>query len=175
MKEYDKSEAERKARRDAEDLQARQATNEVQGRGEHWSVQDRQSNEVIKRAIDGGWITAPQRWPTDCPVDQIGTETPKDIAVRATIQSMLSADAGVANPAVANIIKMEAQNQADQRKPEPQILQQFNLPTSETPSSVIQKLLADPQYLEFARLKALEAGVQTSTNKKVTDDHTPEV
>lgn len=76
----------------------------------------------------------------------------KQIAIDATIRNMQSENGRVSNGAVANLIKMEAQNQADQHKAVDKKLPDLHAVGGMIEHRVtVTELLGNPDYIEWLR------------------------
>lgn len=109
------------------------------GRGEGTHLSPVQENKIV-----GMMLNPRRRW-------KLGKEA-KRAAVAATLDNLADKDGRVRNAAVANLIRMEGQNQSDQHKSVDK-----HLPDLQAVSGVVEhrvsvpELLANPEYVEWLR------------------------
>lgn len=77
-------------------------------------------------------------------------ERHKATAIRVTMANMLDEDGRVSNAAVANMIRMESQNQADEHHAEGETVTHNHTGTIEL-SAVRQEMLKDANYIDYCR------------------------
>lgn len=125
-----------------------EASGEDGGRGESTFLTPVQENKIISLMLHDG-----KRWGIDI--------TGKVWAIKTTLRNMQVEDGRVSNGAVANYIKMEAMNQKDEETAKG-VTPGATYIQNNTTINTLSVALAEPEYLDFLRSRALEADSKPS-------------